>query len=142
MRRALALCLVAALLLGGAPARADEPRPVELARLLARQRTARIERNVGWALSFVGVAAAVFGAAMLVYTHGFGSAPATDGQLESTGGAAALGAGLLLLVPATVLAVHGQQVMSDVGWRLRALHATAFIAPLADGAVAGARLRF
>jgi hypothetical protein len=56
-------------------------------------------------------------------------------------GATCVAIGIALIVPGAIIAVHGQNRLVDVDWRLRLLQ-TAFVVPRPDGALVGARLAF
>ncbi len=107
-------------------------------RLLARRRSARIERGFGIGLVAAGLATALAGALTLWVAQ---SAPYDQGTQMVTPGAVTLSVGAGVVVPGIVLAFHGQWRLDDADWRLEALR-TAFVAPSRDGVLAGARFRF
>ena len=125
------------------PARAEErPKPTPAELLRASRVGAVAERNTGWALAGAGLALAFSGSVALGVGLGGGSR-FNEGAALETSGIAVLSSSLLLLIPGVVLAVHGQDRLSDIDWRLRAIAGAGFAAPLRGGGfLVGAKLYF
>lgn len=122
------------------PARADAPSQAEqTAKLQQGLRVAVLERDLGWGLAGLGLAATAAGAVLLGTS---GRASYDQGATNQTNGLITLGAGLATLIPGVVLALVGQTRMTDLDWRLKALAATPFIAPTRGGLALGAGFRF
>jgi hypothetical protein len=144
-RAALALALAVSLATG-ATARAEPPaagaRRVDVPKLEAQRKAARVKRNLGWGLAAAGVALTCAGAALIGVATTDGNLSFDDAVLEAVAGGATALVGLLLAIPGAVLALRNQDAITDVEWRLRAAGATAFIAPARSGATVGARFTF
>lgn len=141
-RRALPFSLAALLTVAfaGRPARADAPSQAELAAKLKQSlRVAVIERDLGWGLAGVGLAATAAGAVLLGTS---GQASYDQGATRSTYGLIVLAAGAAHLIPGVVLAVVGQTRMTDLDWRLKAIASAPFVAPTRGGLTLGASFRF
>ena len=104
-------------------------------KLAQRLRAARIQRNIGWGLAGVGIAALVAGAGTIAFgfhdERGF-----SQGVIDVIAGGATVAAGLALALPGVVLAMRGQEGITEVLW-LRA-----FVAPGASGVSSGVLLVF
>jgi hypothetical protein len=128
LRVALALSMAAAVQPGG-----------DVAKWQARYRAARIERNIGWGLSAAGIALLAAGAVAVGYASQDNVMTYEQHVAEAIGGAAAMVVGLGLGIPGAVLGLRGQDAMTDVAWRLRAVGA---LAPAPGGAMATVRVIF
>lgn len=131
MTLASALALATAVAAGAPAARVDR------AKLEARYRAARIERNVGWGLAAAGIALVAAGGIAVGYAARDNVMTFEQHVGEAIAGGAAMAVGLALAVPGAVLSLRGQDAMTDVTWRLRAV-----VAPSRDGAMAALRVDF
>ena len=101
-----------------------------------------LERDIGWALAGVGFGLATSGCIALGLGLG-GSARFNEGATLETTGIAALATSVSLLIPGIVLAVHGQDRLAEIDWRLRGFSGAVFVAPLRGGGlVAGLTVAF
>ncbi len=109
----------------------------EQAQLTLQVRSARFQRNLGWGLAAVGFGLLAAGAV----ATGFGIDDATQSYdqhvVEVLAGVGTMAVGLAFAIPGMVLALRGQNAMTDATWRLRAI-----AAPVPSGGMVGARLLF
>jgi hypothetical protein len=131
VRAALVIALVLASTGAGATPLIPIAPPVDVARLQLRYRSARIQRDLGWGLAALGLALAAAGSTTAVYgayQDGYNVAGLITGVSLAAAGAA-------FIIPGIVLALRGQDAMTDVGWRMRAVP---LLAPLRSGPGASA----
>ncbi|MSP63633.1 MAG: hypothetical protein EXR72_25470 [Myxococcales bacterium] len=140
--RAPALVLALVLALSWASTAVAEPRAVapgaaqDRDKLAARYRGARLQRDLGWGLAGLGMALGGTGALTTVYgayMDGYDVAGLVAGVAITAVGAA-------LAIPGIVLALRGQDGMTDVRWRMKAFGVA--VAPLQGGAIAALRFVF
>ncbi len=117
--------------------------PLDLVRLELRYRSARIQRDLGWGLAAAGIALAAAGTATAV----FGAYRDNYDVAGLLTGVALAAAGVALTIPGIVLALRGQDVMAEVGSRMRLF--VPVVTPTrsgpsaaADGLLVGARFSF
>lgn len=118
------------------PAKPIQPDPHVLR---VRRRVARTERAVGLGLAALGIAGVASGGALLGMA---GQQPYDQGAAYERYGWLSVVSGAVLIVPGVVLAVVGQNALTDADWRLRLLAGT-FVTPTpGGGAIAGFGLHF
>ena len=140
----VAVLTALSLLAFAAPASAQErsrpSRPDEVVDLLRAQRRASIERRVGWGLSGAGLAIAAAGAVVLGY--GLDRGTWNDVTAVIVSGSVLSSVGGAMLIPGVVLALHGQEKLTDAEWRLKQLGVLPTLAFGPSGVWLGARLVF
>lgn len=133
--RGLAALLVVALAtsaVSAAPRAPTGSRP-DVVRLEARLRSARIQRNLGWALSAVGAVLAATGTITAVY----GAYQDGYNVAGLIAGVSLAAAGVAFAIPGMVLSLRGQDEMIEAEWRLRAALAPGPAPPSPAASVGG-----
>ena len=120
--------------------RSKPARPDEIQDLLRKQRRASIERRVGWGLTGAGLAGIATGGIVLGFGLDRGSW--SDVYPVVVTGSVSLALGGLMFVPGIVLALHGQERLTEAEWRLRQLGVLPTLAAGPGGLVIGARGTF